>query len=126
MAVLGGESSEEDSTDLAFEVATSRALDAVAEKAGRVLLEPLMRVEIRTPNDYVGEVLGDLNRRRATILGTEAEDAETTSLTVTVPLAEMFGYVGMLRSLTQGRAGYSMEPMGFQEVDPGTAEKLLF
>ncbi|MHC4941302.1 MAG: elongation factor G [Planctomycetota bacterium] len=126
VVVTGGEASEEDSTELAFEVAASRAVQNAAENAGRVLLEPIMRVEIRTPNDYVGEVLGDLNRRAATILGTEPEDAESTTLIATVPLAQMFGYVGMLRSLTQGRAGHSMEPTGFQEVPPDQAAKLLF
>jgi elongation factor G len=126
VTVTGGEASEEDSTELAFEVATSRAVQDAAENAGRVLLEPVMRVEIRTPNDYVGEVLGDLNRRGATILGTEPEDAESTTLIATVPLAQMFGYVGMLRSLTQGRAGHSMEPTGFREVPADQAAKLLF
>jgi len=126
ITVTGGEHSEEDSTELAFEVATSRAVQEAAEAAGRVMLEPLMRVQIRTPIEYLGEVLGDLTRRGATVLGTEPEDAEATLLTVTVPLAEMFGYVGMLRSLSQGRAAYAMEPTGFQEVPPATRQKLLF
>jgi elongation factor G len=124
--VLGGEASEHDSTELAFEVAASRAVEEAVEAAGRVLLEPIMRVEIRTPNDFVGEVLGDLNRRHSTILGTEPEDSESTTLIATVPLEQMFGYVGMLRSLTQGRAGYGMEPTGYQEVSEQTAKKLLF
>ncbi|MHC4940396.1 MAG: elongation factor G [Planctomycetota bacterium] len=124
--ILGGEASDEDSTELAFEVAAYRALEAAVEAAQRVLLEPIMRVEIRTPNDFVGEVLGDLNRRNATILGTDPEDSETTALTSTVPLAEMFGYVGVLRSLTQGRAAYGMEPTGYQEVPPAKAESLGF
>ena len=84
-----------------------------------------MRVELRTPNDYVGAILGDLNSRGATILGTEPVDADSTLLEATVPLAEMFGYVGTLRSLTQGRAGQSMEPTGYQPVAPETARKLL-
>ncbi|MEM8883664.1 MAG: EF-Tu/IF-2/RF-3 family GTPase, partial [Planctomycetota bacterium] len=124
--ITGGEASEEDSTDLAFEVAANRALEAAVEAAGRVLLEPIMQVEIRTPNDFVGEILGDLNRRNATIQGTEPEDSETTSLEATVPLAEMFGYVGILRSLTQGRAAYGMEPTGYQEVPASKAESLGF
>ena len=126
ITVLGGEHSEEDTTELAFEVAASRAVQEAAEAGDRMLLEPLMRVEIHTPNEYVGEVLGDLNRRRATVLGTDAEDAESTALVVTVLLAEMFGYVGMLRSLSQGRAAHSMEPTGFQEVSAATRDKLLF
>ena len=126
VTVTGGEASDEDSTDLAFEVAATRAVDAAADAAGRVLLEPIMRVEIRTPNDFVGEVLGDLNRRNSMILGTDPEDSETTALIATVPLAEMFGYVGVLRSLTQGRAAYGMEPTGYQEVSAETAKNLLF
>jgi len=123
--VLGGGFDEQDSTELAFEVAASRALQEAMERAERVLLEPVMRVEIRTPNVYVGEVLGDLNRRRAQIQGTDAEDAQTTLLVAIVPLAQMFGYVGTLRSLTQGRAGHSMEPTGYQPVPAGQAAKLL-
>jgi len=126
VTILGGEASEEDSTEIAFEAAASRALDRAAEVARRVLLEPIMRVEIRTPNDYVGEVLGDLNRRHSTILGTEPEDSNATALTANVSLQQMFGYVGMLRSLTQGRAAYGMEPTGYQEVSEETAKKLLF
>jgi len=124
--ISGGEASEEDSTELAFEVAAYRALEAAVEAAGRVLLEPIMRVEIRTPNDFVGEVLGDLNRRNSTIQGTEPEDSETTALIATVPLAEMFGYVGTLRSLTQGRAAYGMEPTGYREVASDKARAMGF
>jgi len=123
--VAATETHEERSSELAFEVASARAFEAAIEQGKRILLEPLMRVEIRTPHAYLGEVLGDLNRRRATILGTELEDAEATLLTATVPLAEMFGYVGTLRSLTQGRASYAMEPTGYQAVPPALAQDLL-
>jgi elongation factor G len=123
--IVGGAFREQDSTELAFEVAATRALESAVERAGRVLLEPIMRVEIRSPNDYVGAILGDLNSRGATILGTEPVDADSTLLEATVPLAEMFGYVGTLRSLSQGRAGQSMEPTGYQPVAPETARKLL-
>ncbi len=126
IVVQGGESSETDSTELAFEVAAARALQDGVARSGRVLLEPVMRVEIRTPNDYVGEVLGDLNRRRATVLGTSPEDAQSTLLVAAVPLREMFGYVGTLRSLSQGRASHAMEPTGYQEVPPDLTSKLLF
>jgi elongation factor G len=124
--IIGGESSDEDSTELAFEVAGYRALEAAVEAGGRALLEPIMHVEIRTPNDFVGEVIGDLNRRNSTIQGTDPEDSETTALTATVPLAEMFGYVGALRSLTQGRAAYGMEPTGYREVSSDKAESMGF
>jgi elongation factor G len=116
---------EEESTELAFEVAASRALEAAAEKGRRLVLEPVMRVEIRTPNEYVGPVLGDLNSRGANILVTEAVDALSTEIAATVPLAEMFGYVGTLRSLTQGRASHSMEPAGYRPIPPDEAKRLL-
>jgi len=116
---------EEEATELAFEVATARALEAAAERAHRVVLEPVMRVEIRTPNEYVGPVLGDLNSRGASIDGTVPLDAGFTELTATVPLAEMFGYVGTLRSLSQGRASHSMEPTGYRPVSPEVAKRLL-
>ncbi|HEX5137732.1 MAG TPA: elongation factor G [Planctomycetota bacterium] len=116
---------EEDASELAFEVAASRALEAAAERAKRVLLEPVMRVEIRTPNEFVGPVLGDLNSRGASIDGTAPLDATSTQLTATVSLAEMFGYVGTLRSLTQGRASHSMEPTGYRPVPPDVGRNLL-
>jgi elongation factor G len=106
-------------------VAASRALETAVEKAGRLVLEPVMRVDIRTPNEYVGPVLGDLNSRGATIEGTEPVDAGATQILATVPLAEMFGYVGTLRSLTQGRASHSMEPTGYRPVSPEVAKRLL-
>jgi len=123
--VLGGSHRPESSTELAFEVAASRAFEEAVEAGHRLLLEPVMKVEIRSPNGYLGEVLGDLHRRRASIEGTEAEDAETTTIQARVPLSEMFGYVGMLRSLTQGRASHVMEPTGYQPVPPQLAEKIL-
>jgi elongation factor G len=116
---------EDESTELAFEVAAARALEAAVEKAHRVVLEPVMRAEIRTPNEYVGPVLGDLNSRGAMILGTEPVDAVATEIVATVPLAEMFGYVGTLRSLTQGRASHAMEPTGYRPVSPEVAKRLL-
>jgi len=123
--VIAATYKEEEATDLAFEVAAARALEAAAERGHRVVLEPVMRVEIRTPNEHVGPVLGDLNSRGASIDGTAPLDAGFTELIATVPLAEMFGYVGTLRSLTQGRASHSMEPTGYRPVSPEVAKKLL-
>jgi len=123
--VLAATFREEDSTELAFEVAAGRALEAAAEKGHRLVLEPVMRVEIRTPNEYVGPVLGDLNSRGANILVTEPLEAGFTEIAATVSLAEMFGYVGTLRSLTQGRASHSMEPSGYRPVPPDVAGRLL-
>jgi len=124
--VVGGVARADESTELAFEVAAGRAFEETVDAAGRLALEPLMRVDIRTPNEYMGEVLGDLNRRRATILGTNAEAGDVTHIIATVPLAEMFGYVGMLRSLSQGRAAHGMEPTGYQALPPAMAAKVLF
>ncbi|MEE8106156.1 MAG: elongation factor G [Planctomycetota bacterium] len=124
--VVGGVARADESTELAFEVAAGRAFEETVDAAGRLALEPLMRVDIRTPNEYMGEVLGDLNRRRATILGTDAEAGDVTHIVATVPLAEMFGYVGMLRSLSQGRAAHGMEPTGYQALPPAMAAKVLF
>ena len=114
-ATINGGRFREDSTELAFEVAASRAFEAAVENAGRVALEPLMKVEIHTPSGYHGAVLGDLNRRCANILSTDP-GVEETQIVATVPLAEMFGYVGILRSLTQGRATHGMEPIGYKAV----------
>jgi elongation factor G len=125
VTILGGSFRAEDSTELAFEYAASKAFEAAVEKGGRQLLEPVMKVEIRAPNEHLGEVLGDLNRRRATIEGTTPEDAESTTILARVPLSEMFGYVGTLRSLTQGRAAHAMEPTGYQAVPPQLAEQIL-
>jgi elongation factor G len=91
------------------------AFKEAAKKASPILLEPIMKVEVTTPDEYQGDLLGDLNRRRGKISHIEAKDASTI-LTAEVPLAEMFGYATAIRSLSKGRAAYSMEPFRFEPV----------
>ncbi len=106
-----------DSNEMAFKIAGSMGFKEGALKASPVLLEPIMRVEVVTPEEYMGDVMGDLNRRRGIILGME-DTAGVKVLKAEVPLAEMFGYSTSLRSQTQGRATYTMEFEKYQEHRP--------
>ncbi|MHB1592646.1 MAG: elongation factor G [Streptosporangiaceae bacterium] len=115
---------EVDSSELAFKIAGSMAFKKAANQANPVLLEPLMAVEVRTPEDYMGEVIGDLNSRRGQIQAME-ERAGVRVVTALVPLSEMFGYVGDLRSRTQGRADYSMQFNSYAEVPPNIAKEII-
>ena len=113
-----------DSSEMAFKIAGSMALKEAVRKADPVLLEPMMAVEVRTPEDYMGEVIGDINSRRGQIQGME----DITGAKVVrglVPLSEMFGYVGDLRSKTQGRASFSMEFDSYAEVPKSVAEEII-
>jgi elongation factor G len=111
--VLGGEAHEEGSDEIAFRIAAGDAFDKGLEKAGPALLEPVMKIEVTTPDDYMGEIVGDLQQRRAIIAKTENRGMMTT-ITAHAPLKELFGYSSAVRSLSQGRAGSSMEPYGYQ------------
>jgi elongation factor G len=113
--IVDGTFHEVDSSELAFKMAGIFALKEAAKKANAILLEPIMKVEVTTPEEYQGDLLGDLNRRRGKIVHIEAKDASTV-LTAEVPLAEMFGYATAIRSLSKGRAAYSMEPFRFEPV----------
>lgn len=113
--ILSGEHHEEDSSDNAFKVAAIFAVRDAFEKAGPQLLEPVMDVEISTPIDYQGDIMGDLNRRRAIIGGMEAK-GNIATLKAQVPLAEMFGYMTALRTVSSGRASFTMEPASFEPV----------
>ena len=113
--VVDGSFHEVDSNELAFRMAGIFALKDAFKKAGPILLEPLMKVECTTPDEYQGDLLGDINRRRGTIVSIEAKNGQTV-LNAQVPLAEMFGYATAIRSLSKGRASYSMEPMTFAQV----------
>jgi elongation factor G len=115
---------EVDSSELAFKIAGSMAFKKAAALANPVLLEPLMSVEVITPDDYMGEVIGDLNSRRGQIQGME-ERSGARVVKALVPLSEMFGYVGDLRSRTQGRAVYSMQFDSYSEVPPGIAKEII-
>ncbi|MEM6980496.1 MAG: elongation factor G [Planctomycetota bacterium] len=111
--VLDAEMQEEGSDEVAFRIAAGDAFESGLQAAGPVLLEPIMKVEVTTPEDYMGEIVGDLQQRRAMIASTETRGAMTV-ITAHAPLKEMFGYSGAVRSLSQGRAGSSMEPLGYQ------------
>jgi elongation factor G len=115
---------EVDSSELAFKIAGSMAFKKAAAMAGPVLLEPVMAVEVRTPDDYMGEVIGDLNSRRGQIQAME-ERSGVRVVKALVPLSEMFGYVGDLRSRTQGRADYSMQFDSYAEVPPSIAKEII-
>jgi elongation factor G len=115
---------EVDSSELAFKIAGSMAFKRAAGQANPVLLEPVMAVEVRTPEEYMGEVIGDLNSRRGHIQAME-ERSGARAVKALVPLSEMFGYVGDLRSRTQGRADYSMQFDSYAEVPPSIAKEII-
>ncbi|QQG40917.1 MAG: elongation factor G [Candidatus Levyibacteriota bacterium] len=113
-----------DSSDIAFKIAASQALQAATKKADLTLLEPIMKVEVTTPSEFMGDVIGDLSAKRAQILGTE-EKHKATIVMVMVPLAELSGYATTLRSMSQGRASYYMEPSHYEEVPRNIVEAML-
>ncbi len=112
-----------DSSALAFEIAGRAAMREVAAKAGIKLLEPVMKVEVVTPEDFMGDVIGDLNSRRGQIQGTDSR-GNAQVVEAIVPLANMFGYVNQLRSFSQGRANYSMQFSHYEEVPTNVAEEV--
>ncbi len=123
-SLIDGASHDVDSSEMAFKIAGSMAYKEAARKADPVLLEPLMAVEVRTPEEYMGDVIGDLNSRRGQIQS--MEDATGVKVvTAKVPLSEMFGYVGDLRSKTSGRAVYSMTFDSYSEVPKAVAEEII-
>ncbi|WP_294178380.1 elongation factor G [uncultured Schumannella sp.] len=122
--LLDGASHDVDSSEMAFKIAGSMAYKEAARKASPVLLEPLMAVEVRTPEEYMGDVIGDLNSRRGQIQS--MEDATGVKVvSAKVPLSEMFGYVGDLRSKTSGRAVYSMTFDSYAEVPKAVADEIV-
>ncbi|MFU8816140.1 MAG: elongation factor G [Pseudomonadales bacterium] len=123
-ALFDGSFHEVDSSEMAFKIAGSMALKAGALKARPVLLEPIMDVEVVTPEDYMGDVVGDLNRRRGLINGMD-ENPAGKIIRAEVPLSEMFGYSTDLRSATQGRANYTMEFRRYAEVPDNIAQGLI-
>jgi len=124
VAVYDGTFHEVDSSDIAFKIAGSLALSDAVKKANLILLEPIMKLEVTTPEQFMGDVIGDLSARRAQILGTEQRGNVRVILSM-VPLAELTGYVTTLRSLTQGRAYAYMEPSHYQEVPKNISEQII-
>jgi len=113
-----------DSSEMAFKIAGSMAFKAAMVKGGGYLLEPIMKVEVVTPEEYMGDVVGDLNRRRGVVQGMDETPAGKIVRTE-VPLAEMFGYATAMRSATQGRANYSMEFSHYAEAPSNVAEQVI-
>jgi elongation factor G len=122
--VVDGTFHEVDSNELAFKMAGIFALKDAFKKANPILLEPIMKVEVTTPDEYQGDLLGDVNRRRGLIIGVESKGGQTT-INANVPLAEMFGYATAIRSLSKGRASYSMEPLTFEQVPSSVLAAIL-
>jgi len=123
--LVDGSYHEVDSSELAFKIAASMALKEGAQKAGPVLLEPIMKVEVVTPEDYVGDVIGDLSSRRGQIDGIEMHSTGTQAVRAFIPLASMFGYATDLRSRTQGRGVFTQEFDHYQPVSAEQTQKLL-
>ena len=124
VTLLDGAYHEVDSSEMAFKIAGSQALKKAATAAQPVILEPIMAVEVTTPEDYMGDVIGDLNSRRGQIQAME-ERAGARVVKAHVPLSEMFGYVGDLRSKTQGRANYSMVFDSYAEVPANVSKEII-
>ena len=124
VTLYDGSYHEVDSSEMAFKIAGSMAFKEACRKANPVLLEPIMKVDVIVPEDYMGDVMGDLNARRGQIQGMEARPG-AQAISALVPLSEMFGYATDLRSRTQGRGQYSMEPHSYVEIPKSIAEKII-
>jgi elongation factor G len=123
VTLYDGSYHEVDSSEMAFKIAGSMGFKEAMRKASPALLEPIMKVEVVTPEEYMGDVMGDLNSRRGMVQGMEDAPAGRI-IRAEVPLAQMFGYATSLRSATQGRATYSMEFSKYTEVPASIAEAI--
>jgi len=123
--LLDGSSHEVDSSEMAFRICTRQALREVASKAAPQLLEPIMKLEINTPDEFMGDIISDVNRRRGKIGNMRRHRKGSQKLTGTVPLMEMFGYASSLRTLSSGRASYSMEFLEYQSMPKAIEEKVI-
>ena len=124
VTLYDGSYHEVDSSEMSFKICGSMAFKDAMRKASPVLMEPMMSVNVTTPDDYVGEVIGDINSRRGEIKGMEPVNG-ATQISSFIPLASMFGYSTDLRSKTQGRANYVMQPSHYVEVPKSIAEKII-
>jgi elongation factor G len=124
VTVYDGSFHDVDSSEVAFKIAASKALQVASKKADMALLEPIMKVEVTTPSEFMGDVIGDLSAKRAQIMGTE-ERGKATIVLAMVPLAELSGYSTTIRSMSQGRASYYMEPSHYEEVPKNIVEQML-
>ena len=124
VTLFDGSYHEVDSSEMAFKLAASMGFKEGARKAGAVILEPMMKVEVETPEDYMGDVIGDLNKRRGQVNSMDERNGSKI-ITAFCPLAQMFGYSTDLRSMTQGRATYSMEFDHYEEVPKNVSEEII-
>ena len=124
VTVFDGSYHEVDSSDIAFKIAASQAIQQAAKKADLTLLEPIMKTEVTTPSEFLGDVIGDLSAKRGQIMGTEERNKATIILSL-VPLSELSGYATTLRSMSKGRASYYMEPSHYEEVPKNIQEQML-
>ncbi|HUW21326.1 MAG TPA: elongation factor G [Candidatus Bathyarchaeia archaeon] len=124
VAVYDGSYHEVDSSEIAFKIAGSIALQEAVKRANPVLLEPIMKMEVTTPEEFMGDIIGDLSAKRAQILGTEMR-GKIRVIKALIPLAEVSGYATTIRSMSQGRASFYMEPSHYQEVPVQVAEKIV-
>jgi elongation factor G len=122
--LVDGSSHDVDSNENAFKMAGIFAVKDALKKAKCILLEPIMAVEASTPEDYQGDIMGDLNRRRGKIQGMDSRGT-TAILRAEVPLAEMFGYSTAIRTLSSGRASYSMQPSHFEQVPQQIVDQIV-
>ena len=123
VTLLDGSFHEVDSSEIAFKIAAAMALRAGCKKASPTIFEPIMRFEVTTPEQYMGDVIGDLNSRRARIMDM-GNRSNIKFVKATVPLSELFGYATVVRSISQGRAAFTMEPSHYEEV-PSNVRKAI-
>lgn len=124
VTLYDGSYHEVDSSDVAFKIAASMAFQSATKKANLTLLEPIMKVEVTTPSEFMGDIIGDLSAKRGQILGTEDKN-KATIINAMVPLSELSGYATALRSMSQGRASYYMEPSHYEEVPQNIIQTML-
>jgi len=124
VTLYDGSYHEVDSSEMAFKIAGSMAFKEAMRKADPVLMEPIMKVSVIVPDDYMGDVIGDVTARRGSILGMEPRNG-ATQIDAHVPLSNMFGYATDLRSRTQGRGQYTMEPSHYEEIPKSIASELI-
>ena len=123
VTLIDGTYHEVDSSEMAFKICASMAVREAARQSGAIILEPIMKVVVTTPEEYLGNIIGDINKRRGQIQGQEAKK-NTLIITSQIPLSEMFGYSTQLRSLSSGRATYTMEPSHFEKVPTKIQEEI--
>jgi elongation factor G len=122
--VYDGSYHEVDSSEIAFKIAGSMALEDAFKHSDPILLEPIMKIEVSTPDEFMGDVIGDLSSKRAQVSGTEKRGMMTV-INALAPLSELSGYATKLRSLTQGRASYYMEPSHYEEVPKNISDTVV-